>query len=98
VHEEAFFAAQAGNSMSRVQPVVSLLNNRKAFLAYFPKTKSIVELHLLNSCRILLIFISFFVVKRNLNAIFFLLRFGCQWRMLLRDFPAGKVVYFYYGE
>ena len=31
-----------------------------------------------------------------LNAVFYLLRTGCQWRMLPRDYPNWKVVYHYF--
>ncbi len=31
-----------------------------------------------------------------LNAIFYLLRTGCQWRLLPRDFPAWGTVYYYF--
>ena len=31
-----------------------------------------------------------------MNAVFYLLRTGCQWRMLPKDFPAWGTVHYYY--
>ncbi len=33
-----------------------------------------------------------------LNAIFYLLKTGCQWRMLPKDFPPWTTVYYYYDQ
>ena len=35
-------------------------------------------------------------VRKILNAIFYLLRSGCQWRMLPREFPPWSTVYHYF--
>ena len=35
-------------------------------------------------------------VRAVLNAIFYLLRTGCQWRLLPREFPAWGTVYYYF--
>ena len=35
-------------------------------------------------------------IRLILNAIFYILRSGCQWRMLPKDFPPWKTVYDYY--
>lgn len=32
-----------------------------------------------------------------LNAIFYVLKSGCQWRMLPKDFPSWKLVYWYFS-
>ncbi len=32
------------------------------------------------------------------NAIFYVVRTGCQWRMLPHDFPAWQTVYYYYNK
>ncbi len=37
-------------------------------------------------------------VREILNAIFYLLRSGCHWRMLPHDFPCWQTVYDYYGR
>ena len=34
--------------------------------------------------------------RQILNAVFYLLRTGCQWRMLPKDFPKWTTVYYYY--
>jgi putative transposase len=34
-------------------------------------------------------------IRAVVNAIFYLLRTGCQWRLLPRDFPAWGTVYHY---
>ena len=31
-----------------------------------------------------------------LNAIFYLLKTGCQWRMLPKEYPKWELVYYYY--
>ena len=38
------------------------------------------------------------VLREILNAIFYLIRTGCQWRMLPHDFPAWQTVYYYFRE
>ena len=35
-------------------------------------------------------------VRAVVNAIFYLLRTGCQWRLLPHDFPAWQTVYYYF--
>jgi len=35
-------------------------------------------------------------LKEILNAIFYLLKTGCQWRMLPKDYPKWELVYYYY--
>src|SRR6187399_2755642 len=35
-------------------------------------------------------------IRAVLNAIFYLLRTGCQWRLLPREFPAWSTVYHYF--
>ena len=35
-------------------------------------------------------------LRAVLNAIFYLLRTGCQWRLLSREFPPGGTVYHYF--
>src|SRR4051794_19922340 len=35
-------------------------------------------------------------LRAVLNAIFYLLRTGCQWRLLPREFPAWGTVYYYF--
>ncbi len=35
-------------------------------------------------------------IRAVINAIFYLLRTGCQWRLLPRDFPAWGTVYYYF--
>jgi putative transposase len=35
-------------------------------------------------------------IRGVLNAIFYLLRTGCQWRLLPREFPAWGTVYHYF--
>jgi putative transposase len=37
-------------------------------------------------------------LREILNAIFYLLRTGCQWRMLPHDFPAWQTVYAYFRQ
>jgi transposase len=37
-------------------------------------------------------------LKDVLDAIFYLLKFGCQWRMLPSDFPEWELVYYYYSN
>lgn len=37
-------------------------------------------------------------VKSTLDAIFYVLKSGCQWRMLPKDFPAWGTVYYYYRK
>jgi len=32
------------------------------------------------------------------DAIFYLLKAGCQWRMLLTNFPSWKLVYYYFTK
>jgi putative transposase len=32
------------------------------------------------------------------NAIFYLLKTGCQWRMLPQDFPKWQLVYYYFNQ
>lgn len=32
------------------------------------------------------------------NAIFYLLKTGCQWRMLPREYPKWELVYYYYNR
>src|SRR5690606_35166291 len=47
----------------------------------------------------------FFDIKRNrkhalrevVNAIVYLVKTGCQWRMLPKDFPSWKLVYYYFS-
>ncbi len=35
-------------------------------------------------------------IRQVVNAIFYVIRSGCQWRMLPQDFPPWKTVYDYY--
>jgi putative transposase len=35
-------------------------------------------------------------IRAGINAIFYLLRTGCQWRLLPREFPAWGTVYHYF--
>lgn len=35
-------------------------------------------------------------MRKVLNAIFYLLRAGCAWRLLPHDFPKWQIVYFYF--
>ena len=35
-------------------------------------------------------------IRAVVNAIFYLLRTGCQWRLLPREFPAWGTVYYYF--
>jgi putative transposase len=37
-------------------------------------------------------------LRTVLNAIFYLLRTGCQWRMLPNDFPVWQTVYYYFSQ
>ena len=37
-------------------------------------------------------------LRRVVNAIFYLLQAGCQWRMLPKDFPRRSTVYGYFRE
>lgn len=37
-------------------------------------------------------------LREILNAIFYLLRTSCQWRMLPHDFPAWQTVYYYFSQ
>ena len=37
-------------------------------------------------------------LKEVLDAIFYLLKSGCQWRMLPSDFPKWELVYYYYNK
>jgi len=37
-------------------------------------------------------------IREVLNAIFYLTKTGCQWRMLPRDFPHWKTVYNYFRQ
>ena len=37
-------------------------------------------------------------IRAVLNAIFYLLRTGCQWRLLPREFPAWSTVYHYFRD
>ena len=37
-------------------------------------------------------------LRMILNAIFYLLKTGCQWRMLPKDFPPYGTVYYYYNK
>ena len=37
-------------------------------------------------------------LREVLNAIYYLLRTGCQWRMLPHDFPAWQTVYHYFSR
>ena len=37
-------------------------------------------------------------MRKMLNAIFYLLRSGCQWRMLPHDFPRWPTVYYYFRK
>lgn len=37
-------------------------------------------------------------LREVLNAIFYLLRTACQWRMLPHDFPAWQTVYYYFSQ
>ena len=49
---------------------------------------------------------NFFDAKRKkkhtlrmiMNAIFYLLKTGCQWRMQPKDFPSSGAVYYYYNK
>ena len=36
--------------------------------------------------------------REVVNAIFYVVRTGCQWRMLPHDFPAWQTVYYYYNK
>ena len=37
-------------------------------------------------------------LREILNAIYYLIRTGCQWRMLPHDFPAWQTVYYYFSR
>jgi putative transposase len=37
-------------------------------------------------------------LREILNAIFYLLKTGCQWRMLPCDLPKGQPVYYYFSQ
>ena len=37
-------------------------------------------------------------LRRVLDAVFYVLRSGCAWRLLPRDFPPWRVVYYYWGS
>jgi len=37
-------------------------------------------------------------LRKIFNAIFYLLKTGCQWRMLPKDFPSWKLVYYYFTK
>ena len=37
-------------------------------------------------------------LREIMNAIFYLLKTGCQWRMLPRDFPKWELVYYYFRK
>ena len=37
-------------------------------------------------------------LKEVLNAIFYLVKTGCQWRMLPSDFPRWQIVYYYFSK
>jgi len=37
-------------------------------------------------------------IRSVINAIFYLLRSGCTWRLLPRDYPNWKTVYYYFGK
>jgi len=37
-------------------------------------------------------------MRQVMNAILYLVRTGCQWRMLPREFPAWQTVYYYYNK
>lgn len=39
-----------------------------------------------------------FPLRNIFNAIFYLLKTGCQWRMLPREFPCWKLVYYYFTK
>lgn len=36
-------------------------------------------------------------LREVVNAIFYLVKTGCQWRMLPRDFPSWRIVYYYFS-
>ncbi len=36
--------------------------------------------------------------RKILNAVFYVLKSGCQWRMLPRDFPPWETVYWWFGR
>lgn len=37
-------------------------------------------------------------LKEIWNAIFYLVKTGCQWRMLPRNYPKGELVYYYFKK
>ena len=37
-------------------------------------------------------------LREVLNALFYLVRSGCQWRMLPHDLPPWRIVYYYYAR
>jgi len=37
-------------------------------------------------------------LKQIWNAIFYLVRTGCQWRMLSKDYPKWELVYYYFRK
>ncbi|MDR2118902.1 MAG: transposase [Tannerellaceae bacterium] len=37
-------------------------------------------------------------LREIFNALFYLLKTGCQWRMLAHDFPKWQLVYYYYSR
>jgi putative transposase len=37
-------------------------------------------------------------LREVINAIFYLLKTGCQWRMLPADFPSWRIVYYYFSR
>ena len=37
-------------------------------------------------------------IREVINAVFYLLKSGCTWRLLPHDFPHWKTVYYYFGK
>jgi transposase len=37
-------------------------------------------------------------LREIFNAIFYMLKTGCQWRMLPKDFPKWQLVYYYFNK
>jgi putative transposase len=65
-------------------PVIYLTKNGKIIEPYFPDLKTNRGRKRVHSYR------------EILNAIFYLLRSGCAWRMLPHEFPPWKTVYHYF--
>ena len=38
------------------------------------------------------------ILREMWNALFYLVKTGCQWRMLPKEFPKWQLVYYYYSQ